>query len=285
MKLRFFLAAFAASAMMATSALAGTVRLVCEQTLQPTSTFELRFEDAIVPADAVGKPAETPPLVIEPAIKGTFVWLSQRSGSFKPEEPYALNTSYTVTLAPGLKRVDGHAIEADLHETLKTPPMRLNGSNSPDYINNADAPAHPRFSLLFNVDVSPEEAASFIHYVNGNSGKIAAHVEKAEPEKHSEQYFPMWRSSDHTLRTWNERFFEKPAAATGLEQPGWKRAVPWAAEAIISGSRLRNRCRQASGISWWMRDCRQRRRGCTCRKRSGSASAWCAPSRWATSKR
>src|ERR1700729_1753568 len=108
MKLRLFslaaLAAAAATALLAaTPALAGpnTVRLFAERLLQPTTTLEVRFEDNLVPVDKIGTTAEAPPIVITPAVKGSFVWLSQRSGTFKPEEPYALGTTYVVTLAPG----------------------------------------------------------------------------------------------------------------------------------------------------------------------------------------
>ncbi|MEI9893346.1 MAG: MG2 domain-containing protein [Chthoniobacter sp.] len=158
--------------------------------------------------------------MITPAVKGSFVWLSQRSGTFKPEEPYALGATYVVTLAPGLKQLDGTAVEADFRETLTTPPMRLGGWNSPSYLNHSDAPAEPRFSLLFNANVNPQAAAAFIRYVNGHDESIPAHVEKAEVEKHADRYFPMWRTKDHSLKTWTERFAEK-ATVNGLEaRPG-----------------------------------------------------------------
>ena len=100
MKLRSFLASFAiavAALLAATTppALAGsnTVRLFAERVLQPTTTLEIRFEDMMVPAEKIGTTAEKPPIVISPAVKGGFVWLSQRSGTFKPEEPYALDSA------------------------------------------------------------------------------------------------------------------------------------------------------------------------------------------------
>ena len=118
MKLSSFLAstAFAAAALLAATiittpvpALAGStsVRLFAERNLQPTTTLEVRFEDTMVPVEKIGTTAERPPIVISPAVKGSFVWLSQRSGTFKPAEPYALDSTYHVTLAPGLKRLDG----------------------------------------------------------------------------------------------------------------------------------------------------------------------------------
>jgi uncharacterized protein YfaS (alpha-2-macroglobulin family) len=223
MKLRStFVAAFAAAALLAASPVplrAGpnTVRLLADHTLQPTTTLEFRFEDAMIPADHIGKTAETPPIAISPTIKGSFVWLSQRSGTFKPEEPYALDSTYTVTLAPGLKRLDGATVEADFKETLTTPPMRLVGWNSPGYLGSNDSTSEPHISLLFNVDVDATAAAPFIQFVSSSHANVAAKVVKADPAHHSEQYFPMWRSKDHSVKTWLERFTEKATVSTGLE--------------------------------------------------------------------
>lgn len=223
MKLRSTLfAACAAAALLAAwpaSLCAGpnTVRLVADRTLQPTTTLEVRFEDAMIPANQIGKVAATPPIVISPAIKGGFVWLSQRSGTFKPEEPYALASLYTVTLAPGLKRLDGAAVEAEFREELSTPAMRLVGWNSPGYLGGNDTTSEPHLSLLFNVDVDPAAVAPFLQFVSAQNENIAARVVKADPAHHSDQYFPMWRSKDHTLKTWLERFNEKATVSTGLE--------------------------------------------------------------------
>ncbi|MEP6670166.1 MAG: alpha-2-macroglobulin family protein [Chthoniobacter sp.] len=222
MKLRFSLAALAAAAaLLATPALAGptTVRLFAERLLQPTTTLEVRFEDNLVPIDKIGTTADSPPIVITPAVKGSFVWLSQRSGTFKPEEPYALGTTYVVTLAPGLKQLDGTAVEAEFREILTAPPMRLGGWNSPSYLNRNDAPAEPRFSLLFNADVDPKAAAAFIRFESGDHNTIPAKVEKAGAGSHPDRYFPMWRTKDHSVKTWTERFYEK-AAVSGLEARG-----------------------------------------------------------------
>src|SRR5258708_121425 len=183
MKLRFTLAALAAAALLIQPALAGasTVQLVAGKKIEPTSTFELRFEDAMIPPDKVGSTAEPPPVVFRPALQGTFVWLSQRSGSFTPKEPLSLSTTYLLTLAPDLKKADGHALEADFHETIKTPPMEIKGWNAPGWINENDAPAQPRFALLFNVNVDPSTAGDFIRYVNVEGASVPAQVHKPDP--------------------------------------------------------------------------------------------------------
>ena len=81
----------------------------------------------MVAPDKVGTTADQPPVLFRPAIKGTFVWLSQRSGSFKPEEPLTLSNDLwgRHPIALGLTKADGKALAADFRETIKTPPMEV----------------------------------------------------------------------------------------------------------------------------------------------------------------
>jgi len=217
MKLRFLPAACAAATILTWSAFADNVHLVPIRQLEPTSTFELRFDDVMIPADQVGKTAETPPVVFRPAIKGSFVWLSQRSGTFNPEEPLALSTTYLLTVAPGVKKADGQPLPAVFREMIKTPPMQMKGWNSPSAIYKENATAEPHFSLLFNANVDAAAARPFIQYESKNGEHVPAQVEQANPTGDSDQYFPAWRSNDHSLLTWSARFYEKRAAGSGLE--------------------------------------------------------------------
>lgn len=71
------------------------VRLVLgAEEIAPPSTFELRFDQTMVSPPSVGLVAPISPLVITPALPGSFVWLSQRSRVFTPREPLALGTTY-----------------------------------------------------------------------------------------------------------------------------------------------------------------------------------------------
>jgi uncharacterized protein YfaS (alpha-2-macroglobulin family) len=219
MKLLSSLAALLIAAITTSPALAAknTVRLVAERNLQPTTTFELRFDEAMIPPDQIGQTAATSPVVFRPAVKGSFVWLSQRSGTFKPEEPLTLSTTYSIALASGLKKADGQPLDADFRETIQTPPMQLKGWNTQNWRGEADALAEPKLALLFNVNLEPEVAGRFCKYLNARGDEVPARVERADPARHSEQYFPVWRSSDRSLRTWADRFYEDRKPATGLE--------------------------------------------------------------------
>ncbi len=212
MKLRTLLPALAAFtiATFAAAAEKSAVTLHCEPQLQPTSTFELRFPDAMVAPDQVGQTADTPPVIFHPALKGHFVWLSQRSGTFTPDAPLALSTTYILTLEPGLTKADGKALDTKFRETVKTPPFQLKGWN----VNRAgweqDVAAEPKLSLLFNATVDAAGAGRFCKFVNKAGDEIGARVEQGDPAKHPEEYWiSTWKSGDHSRLTWADRFQEK----------------------------------------------------------------------------
>ena len=215
MNLRTLLPALAAFALtsLATAAEKPTVTLHCERQLQPRTTFELRFPEAMVAPEQVGKTADASPVILRPAVKGHFVWLSQRSGTFTPDEPLTLSTTYVLTLKPGLAKADGKALDAAFQQTVKTPPFQLKGWNPVGARWEQDAAAEPKFSLLFNANVDAAGAGRFCKFVNKAGDEVAARVEKADPAKHGEQYFPTWRSNDRSLLTWVERFHEERAEA------------------------------------------------------------------------
>ena len=248
MKPRSILAALLAAALTSVSALAGkdTVRLEAQRPLQPTSTFELRFDTEMIPAEQIGQPTATSPVVFRPALKGSFVWLSRRSGTFKPEEPLALSTTYNLSLAPGLMKANGAPIEADFRETVQTPPMQMKGWNSPGWRGEYDASAEPSFALLFNVNVEAEALAKFCKYVNGKGEEFPARVTRADPKNHREQFFPAWRSNDNSLRTWTDRFYEGHKPATGLEA---RPAVTSAGNHLFGFKRCRPDFKRAR--HWW----------------------------------
>src|SRR4051794_38503428 len=75
----------------------------------PKSAIELRFNEPMVGDDAIGKAAPDAPLVIKPAMNGTWTWVSTQSGVFQPSEVPPLNTTFQVTVRPDLKTAAGKA--------------------------------------------------------------------------------------------------------------------------------------------------------------------------------
>ena len=210
MKLHLCLTTLLSLAAFAAAAPKPVELILSSKQLDPTTTFEIRFADPMVAADRIGQPADSPPVVFQPAVKGRFTWLSERSGIFAPDESLPLSTTFQLGLAPGIAKADGSALDADFHETVQTPPMQLKGSSTPFGIYEDDATAEPKYSLLFNVNVDPAAAAKFCKFVDKTGAEIPAHVVAADPGKHHDQRFPLYHSNDQTLLTWTERFSAKP---------------------------------------------------------------------------
>jgi uncharacterized protein YfaS (alpha-2-macroglobulin family) len=175
--------------------------LLPSKQLEPASTFELRFANEMVPGDLVGKPATVSPLVFSPAVEGQFTWLSSRSGTFNPKGLLPLGTKYQISLRPGLKDAAGRVVTATLKESAETPPMRVKGVTALVSSDDQDAPAMPRYLVLFNAKVKAETCAKFIRFSNASGAKIEARV---EPPSDRTRAFPTYQSDDRSLSIWGE---------------------------------------------------------------------------------
>ncbi|MEO5720926.1 MAG: hypothetical protein ABIR71_05580, partial [Chthoniobacterales bacterium] len=191
--------------------------LLPSRTLEPNSTFELRFPTEMVPADEVGTPAPLSPLLLEPAVAGRFVWLSTRSGTFAPEDALPLGTTFKFSLRPGTKDAGGKIVPATLRETAVTPPFRVKGSAAIGYINRDNATVRPRFLLLFNANVIAAAAQKQMRFVNAAGASVPARVEQADDPKQRDRNFPIWQSDDRSLAVWGEKP-ETPATLSTDEE-------------------------------------------------------------------
>lgn len=186
--------------------------------LAPTTTFELRFAVPMIETAAIGQPADPAPIEIVPAVKGRFIWLSTRSGTFTPDEPLPLSTTFRFSLRPGLKDGGGRAVAGDFSATVETPRFALKGWHPAQWFRVEDAPADPRINLLFSADVRAADAAPFLSFVNAAGRTVPARVVRADALHHPEHSFPRYRSHDRSLLTWAAMFSER-ATATLAERP------------------------------------------------------------------
>jgi uncharacterized protein YfaS (alpha-2-macroglobulin family) len=210
---------FAVVFFLATSAVAeerAVQLLLPSRQLEPTSTLELRFASEMVPADQMGTPATVSPLVFVPAIEGQFVWLSTRSGTFAPKGVLPLGTKYQISLRPGLKDVAGRAVPATLKETAETPPMRVKGVSTLSGGQADDAPAMPRYLILFNANVKAAACAKFFRFTNASGAKIDPRVGQAGDAENRVRSFEPYQSDDRSLSVWGE----PPAAPSETSESG-----------------------------------------------------------------
>jgi uncharacterized protein YfaS (alpha-2-macroglobulin family) len=210
---------FAVILVLATTAVAeerAVQLLLPSRQLEPMSTFELRFANEMVAADQLGKPASVSPLVFAPPVEGQFVWLSARSGTFAPKRVLPLGAKYQISLRPGLKDAAGRAVTATLKETAETPPMRVKGISTLTSGQADDAPAMPRYLILFNTNVKAAACAKFFRFTNASGAKVEARVGQAGDAENRVRSFDSYSSDDRSLSVWGE----PPAAPSATSESG-----------------------------------------------------------------
>lgn len=179
--------------------------MVDGDTLQPSTTLEVRFPNEMVQGDAVGLPAENSPLLIEPDLTGAFTWLSSRSGVFAPSVPPKLGTTYHVSLRPGLNDANGSPVGPGFERELQTPPFKITVLRK-GYSDKADLPPSVTVRFAFNLEV--KEDAQF-QFVGDDGRKIEAEVRYATPD----DYFQIPAEDGDWIARWKASIGEKPAVS------------------------------------------------------------------------
>ncbi len=226
--LAFFLAAgaFAADAPNESH---GVQLVLGAEEISPTSTFELRFDQAMVSPERLGLAAEKSPLLITPALPGSFTWLSQRSGVFTPSAPLALATTYQLRLAPNLQNAEGQPSDAKLVAQVQTPPMSVIGV-SPSGFREKDAPSSPKIVAQFNVRIKAEAVAPFIEFQDAAGHSIAA---LTAPATNADGYFP---GPAREQKAWRDRFKNEPNDSSDEEKaPAPNRVIIRSAQPLAPG--------------------------------------------------
>jgi uncharacterized protein YfaS (alpha-2-macroglobulin family) len=175
----------------------GAQLLLNTQELEPATTFEVRFDEAMVEPERVGFEAPLSPLVIQPTIPGKFVWLSRRSGVFTPTESPVLASRYTVRLRDGLKTAAGEPLMAALEQHFATPAFECRLQQIARF-DPTSAPAAPEFTLVFSDDAATNAVGNFIRYRDEAGHSIPAEIQVGE--------------------TWSDAPWESPGGETSWSQ-------------------------------------------------------------------
>ena len=189
--------------------------LVDGDTLEPATTIEVRFDRDMVDQDDVGTAAK-PALAVEPALPGTFTWLSRRSGVYVPSQVPGMGRAYTFTLVPGLKDARNEPVKSSLHATLKTPAFDFVdlGGGPPEDGNSSPVPEQ---QLTFNRDVKLDGAAELFRYIADDGKAIAAVVSHARSYRYY-RYFPAASDTEDWDRRWQLSRVASQSAETAAEE-------------------------------------------------------------------
>ncbi|MFZ4763721.1 MAG: hypothetical protein ACOYMN_02105, partial [Roseimicrobium sp.] len=172
------------------------------ETLTPTSTVEVRFDEPMVGKDKVGNVEKLPPIVLKPAVSGDFKWTSSRSGQFHFTEAPALGTAYTFSLRPGLRTADGKDLAAAELGTFKTEAFRIeNEDKEYPYSYGESAQRVPTFLFQFTDVVDPTSAAQQFFFVSRfGKDRIPATARLANGNYFKRNY------GTEIVPTWAEKF-------------------------------------------------------------------------------
>lgn len=176
--------------------------------LQPGTTVEFRFPEAMVGTEDLG-PAVDAPVAFKPALPGDFTWLSTRSGVFRPSGSLPLGGTWEVTLRPGLKTAKGATMPSDFRASLSTPPFGVTAVASGVWDEDSVSP-DVNVRLAFNAPVVAD--ASFFRFVNDDGKSVPATVRHVRPD----DYFQVQPAEEEWDLRWQQS--RDPAArASGRE--------------------------------------------------------------------
>ena len=172
--------------------------------LQPTSTLEFRFANAVAAKEEVGTVPTVAPIEIKPALAGTFTWLSQRSGVFVPSSPPRLGTEFVVTIRPGFQDLSGHPVGQDFRAAVNTPAYAVTRAVISE---NEEGSPKPEVRLALNLDTQLDPRLFRFSSQTGDSVLADARYAKTA------DYFRLAPE----LLDWNRRWQDRNGAETNRE--------------------------------------------------------------------
>ncbi|MFM2179758.1 MAG: hypothetical protein RL015_3856 [Verrucomicrobiota bacterium] len=133
--------------------------------LSPESTIELVFPTPMITKERVGSAEAESPLVSVPALRGSFQWVSSRSGHFKLAEAPKFSASYDFALRKDLKDLEGKSLSTETLASVTSAQFRLI-DQSPKWFDSDDAMRRPKFLFEFNDNVSLSSAETSVSFVS-----------------------------------------------------------------------------------------------------------------------
>lgn len=200
--------------------------------MDPTTRFEVIFEEPMAGVDQIGAAGESSPLRVDPPIEGEFVWRSRRVGMFQPTVPLGLDTTYRFQLRPGVRTADGRTLSERLRRDLQTPPLSIVVQQE-ELWKESGLPAFPAVLVAANAVLNPADLAARSSFRSGPR-RIRAKVEPVE--------FGNWDERHPNLRlpplTWVDRFQQAAVGSRTSKEERESGAAFWIRpmEALVSTS-------------------------------------------------
>jgi len=151
-----------------------TVVLASPQTESPegNTPITVMFDRPMVPLTTTNEKEKlAPAFTINPPIEGEGRWLGTSAYEFRPTKPLKNATTYTYTIAKGLKSSDGGELKEDYSYSFSTQRPRVLSTSPLDNYQYASPTASVSATLSLNIN--PESARKSIHLyeVSGDEQK------------------------------------------------------------------------------------------------------------------
>jgi len=210
------LAALAALLALPWSSSSAAPRLVVSTpSLAPESQIDLVLDRPVVAADGLGKSVDNTWLEIKPAIPGNLVWKAQNIASFVPDQPPAIGTTYTFSIPKGKAHLDNTEVPPGQFASLASDPFKIQTTSTPNRYASDYSASTAEWVLIFNDEVDPAKAGSFITFTSKAGQQVAAKLIRPDRARAG--------SASTYYKPWAARF--KPAPP-GPDQPAPETPVP-----------------------------------------------------------
>lgn len=186
--------------------------VVSTPSLAPESEIDLVLDRPVTAPADLGKTVDNTWLEIKPPIPGKLVWKAQNIASFVPDEPPAIGATYTFSIPKGRAHLDKTPIPAGVFATLATDTFRAQSATTENRYSSDYSASTAPWVLVFNDDVDPAKAASFVTFTSKTGQQVAAKLHR--PNRERAGYYGGY------YKSWSSRFkTSAPAAEPKPEDP------------------------------------------------------------------
>ena len=175
--------------------------------LTPGTGFELVLERPVASFAEVGTTSAVPPLRVEPAVPGDFVWRSRRSGVFRPGAALPLGTTLEFRLRDGLRDAEGRPVAGGVVRRVETPGLEVVVEAAAGWAPHV-MPSEPVMLVKGNAALDADSFQGRVYFTDGVR-RVAASTS------------PAWTNDVPWHRTWQDRFDE--ALEETRQRPGERR--------------------------------------------------------------
>jgi uncharacterized protein YfaS (alpha-2-macroglobulin family) len=170
--------------------------VVSTPSLAPESAIDLILDRPVTAAADLGKPTDNTWLEINPALPGKLIWKAQNIANFVPDQPPAIGTTYTFAIPKGKAHLDKTEIPAGVFATVDSEPFTIRSAISENRYSSTYSASTAEWLLIFNDDLDPAKAGSFITFTSKTGQQVAAKIHRPDRARTGPQagYYKSWAS-------------------------------------------------------------------------------------------